>query len=388
MDPMLNPFSPGAGSRPPELAGRDDILEDARIALGRTIRGRSSQSQILLGLRGTGKTVLLNAIEGVAEVQHFHTSYIEAQSDNKLAEMLYPLMRQTIQKFSIVEQARSAANRALSALRNFASVFKISHGDIQIEVEPTPGSADTGDLELDLTEMFELVGRAARDAGRGWALLIDEIQYLEGKELAAIIVAIHRVTQKGLPVIVFAAGLPQIAKLSGDAKSYAERLFTYPKIGPLERSAAEEAIRNPLQKEGITIDPKALKIIIDKTNGYPFFLQEWGHQIWNISERSPITVKDAQKASGQAIEQLDQGFFRVRLDRLTGAEQEYVKAMAALGAGPYKSTDVASQVGKDQKTLGPRRAKIIAKGMIYSPGFGEIDFSVPLFDDFLRRQEI
>lgn len=386
MDPLYNPFSPGAGSRPPELAGRENIVNDARIALARTIRGNNSQSQILLGLRGTGKTVLLNEIESIAENEGYITSFVEAPENRSLAEILYPQMRQILRKLSVLENARVAANVALSGLRNFASVFKIAVGDVEISAEPTPGSADSGDLEFDLTQMFELIGKAAKSANRGWALLIDEVQYLKDEELAAIIVSVHRVNQRNLPVIVVAAGLPQIAKLSGDAKSYSERLFDFPGVGALDRTAAIEAIRNPLIKEDIEIDDDALDLIIEMTAGYPFFIQEWGHNIWNSADSSPITLEDAQKASEKALARLDSGFFRVRMDRLTNAEIDYVNAMALLGTGPYKTTDVASQLGKDQSSLGPRRASIISKGMIYSPNYGDVDFTVPLFDDFLRRR--
>lgn len=386
MDPLENPFAPGAGSPPPELAGRDHIIDDARIALGRVIAGRSSQSQILLGLRGTGKTVLLNKIESLAEERNYLTAFVEAPEDRRLAELLYPQMRQVLRKLSNVEAARVAVNSALSGLRNFASVFKVSVGELEIGVEPTPGSADTGDLELDLTEMFELIGRAAKDAGRGWVLLVDEVQYLEEKDLAAVIVAVHRISQKNLPILVVAAGLPQIAGLSGNAKSYAERLFAFPPIGALERSAAIEAIRKPIVKQGVDIDGEALDEILAKTDGYPFFLQEWGYQAWNAATKSPITLRDMIRASIRALARLDEGFFKVRMDRLTPAEVEYVNAMAGLGHGPYRSLEVASSLGRELSALGPRRASIIGKGMIYSPGHGEVDFTVPLFDDFLRRR--
>lgn len=385
MDPLRNPFSPGAGSPPPELAGREIIVENARIALGRTIRGRSSQSQILLGLRGTGKTVLLNEIEGLAEAENYLTSFVEAPENKSLAEMLYPLMRQVLRKLSAIEKTRVYTNAALSGLRNFASVFKVSVGDVEIGVASTPGSADSGNLEFDLTEMFILIGKAAQAAQRGWVLLIDEVQYLKEEELAAIIVAVHRVSQKSLPVIVVAAGLPQIAKLSGDAKSYSERLFSYPSVGALETPAASSAIRNPLNDEGVEIDDNALAKIIEMTSGYPFFIQEWGHHAWNVAQTSPITLEDVTKASELALNRLDDGFFKVRMDRLTGAEADYVQAMASLGSGPYKSTDVADALKKEPSALGPRRASIINKGMIYSPSYGEVDFTVPLFDDFLRR---
>jgi hypothetical protein len=385
MDPFENPFSPGAGSRPPEFAGREDIISEARVALRRVIEQRSAQSQIFLGLRGTGKTVLLNEVRDMAEEASYLVSFIEAPEDKSLAEMLYPHLRQALRKLSSLEAARQSAISALRALRGFASAFKITLGDVEIGVEPDPGTADSGNLEIDLPDLFEAVGRAAGSAGRGWLLLIDEVQYLEEHELAAVIVAQHRMAQRNLPVMVFAGGLPQIAKLSGDAKSYAERLFIFPKIGALPHAAAVDAIRNPLRGKGVEIDEEALNHILEKTAGYPFFLQEWGHHSWNVAAASPIRLQDARTASERATARLDEGFFKVRFDRLTKAEVDYVHAMASLGRGPYKVNDVATRLGKDQKALGPRRASIIKKGMIYSPSFGDVDFTVPLFDDFLRR---
>lgn len=388
MDALRNPFSPGAGSRPPELAGREEIVEQADIALKRVIIGRSAQSQIFLGLRGTGKTVLLNEVMELAEAAGYITSFIEAPENKSLTELLYPSMRQALRKLSGIEGAKQLATFGLKALRGFASVFKISAGAVEIGVEPEPGVADSGNLEIDLSEMFEAIGRAAKAAKRGWVLFIDEVQYLEEDEWAAIIVAVHRMSQRNLPVMVFAGGLPQIAKLSGDAKSYSERLFIYPQVGPLDEAAANDAIKKPLDDEGAGIEPLALSQIIARTGGYPFFLQEWGHHAWNAAEESPISLADVDHANERALARLDEGFFRVRLDRLTKAEVEYVKAMAALGVGPYKVNDVASELGKQPKSLGPRRASIIRKGMIYSPSYGEIAFTVPLFEDFLQRSEL
>ncbi|GAB5449498.1 MAG: hypothetical protein Gyms2KO_43710 [Gymnodinialimonas sp.] len=273
-------------------------------------------------------------------------------------------------------------------MRGFASVFKISAGAVEIGVEPEPGVADSGNLEIDLAEMFEAIGRAAKAAGRGWALLIDEVQYLQEEELAAIIVAVHRMSQRNLPVRVFAGGLPQIAKLSGDAKSYAERLFVFPSVGPLDAIEAANAITKPLAEEEAEIEGEALDTIILRTQGYPFFLQEWGHHAWNAADSSPITVADVEVANEKALARLDDGFFRVRFDRLTKAEVDYVKAMAQLGVGPYKVNDVAKALGMQPKSLGPRRASIIKKGMIYAPSYGEIAFTVPLFEDFLQRTHL
>lgn len=388
MDPVANPFSPGAGSRPPELAGREGIVHDAGVALKRVIAGRSAQSQIFLGLRGTGKTVLLNEVLEVAEREGFISAFIEAPESKPLTEMLYPAMRQVLRKLSAQEKARHMAIKGLQALRGFASAFKITLGDVEIGVDADPGVADSGNLEIDLGEMFEAIGRAAQSAAKGWVLLIDEVQYLEEEELAAVIVAVHRMSQRNLPVMVFAGGLPQIAKLSGDAKSYAERLFVFPKIGALDEGAAHDAIIKPLKAEGVEIEKDALESINELTGGYPFFLQEWGHHAWNVAEGSPINLANVETATEKALARLDDGFFRVRFDRLTNAEVEYVEAMASLGAGPYKVNDVAKALKKQPKSLGPRRASIITKGMIYSPSYGEIDFTVPLFDDFLRRTRL
>ena len=273
----------------------------------------------------------------------------------------------------------------MKALRSFASAFKVQIGDVSLSVDPEPGVADSGNLEYDLSDMFVAIGRASQAAGKGWCLLIDEVQYLNSAELAALIVAVHKINQKQLPVIFFGAGLPQLAGLSGDAKSYAERLFSYPKVGPLDEAAAFQAVEGPIKDEGEEIHPKALGKIIRITEGYPYFLQEWGYQSWNAADQSPIDSADIERATTDALRRLDDGFFRVRFDRLTPKEREYVIAMAELGKGPYRSSEVAEKLGEPPNKLGPRRAQIIAKGMIYSPQYGDVDFTVPMFDDYLRR---
>ena len=386
MDPIRNPFAPGAGSPPPELAGRDEIISAAEIALQRVLIGRHNKSQIMLGLRGTGKTVLLNHIGNIAESHNHLISFIEAPEDRSLTELLYPRIHRILRKLSMVENAKAKAHEATRALRSFASVFKISMGDISLSVDPEPGVADSGILEDDLGDLFLRVGEAAQAASRAWTLLIDELQYLSASDLAALIVSIHRVNQKQLPVMFFGAGLPQIAALAGDAKSYAERLFDYPPVGPLDDVAARAAIRQPVDGEGEAISDEALGEIVVRTEGYPFFLQEWGYQAWDIAIRSPIDKADVEAASAFALKRLDEGFFRVRFDRLTPKEREYVVAMANVGRrGPYRSSDVADMIGESTQALGPRRAKIIRKGMIYSPAHGDIDFTVPMFADYLRR---
>jgi hypothetical protein len=385
MDPVRNPFAPGAGNQPPELAGREAVIEEARIAIQRALIGKPSRSQMLLGLRGVGKTVLLNKIQEMADEAGHLTSFIEAPESKSLGELLLPKINQVLRKLSVTETAKSRAHDALRALRSFASTFKLSYGEMSISVEPEPGVADSGDLENDLPELFARVGEAAKAAGKAWTLLVDEVQYLKSTDLAALIVAVHKISQSNLPVLFFGAGLPQVAALSGEAKSYAERLFNFPAVGALQEADAETAIRQPVTAEGASISGDALKEIVQRTGGYPYFLQEWGYQCWNIAQGDRIELSDALKAAEEATRRLDDGFFKVRFDRLTPKEREYVIAMANLGTGPYRSSDVADALGEKPQSLGPRRSQIISKGMIYSPSHGDIAFTVPMFNDYLVR---
>ncbi|SFH25222.1 ATP-binding protein [Pseudomonas sp. NFACC45] len=387
MDPYRNPFAPGAGSRPPELAGRDLILEAARIACGRAVNGRSARSIMLLGLRGTGKTVLLNEIGKIAKEEGLFVSKVEAPERESLARLLYPEMRKVMRALSSVEVAKQIANRGLKGLRSFASIFKIDIGGIEIGVEPEPGLADSGNLQYDLPDLFTVIGEAAQAAGKGWILLIDEVQYLTEADLSALIVSIHRMSQEGLPVLLVGAGLPQVARLAGEAKSYAERLFLYPEVGALDQPSATQAVQKPILEEQASIDTAALDSIVDRTQGYPFFLQEWASTAWNNAEGPEITVDDVEHSYSETLASLDAGFFRVRIDRLTPSEVQFVKAMSTLGDGPYAIADVAKVMGRPQSSLGPTRANIISKGMIYSTDHGYLNFTVPLFAEFMRRQE-
>ncbi len=386
MDPFRNPFSPGAGSRPPELAGRDELLEVARISAGRAILGRHSRSLMLLGLRGTGKTVLLNEIQKIGRDAGHLTSKIEAPEGDRLARMLMPEMRKVMRSLSTVEAARQTANRGLRGLRGFAAIFNIEVAGIGIGVEQEPGLADSGDIQFDLPDLFQAIGEAAKDAGNGWLLLIDEVQYLTKEDLSALIVSMHRMSQEGLPVLFIGAGLPQVAKLAGDAKSYAERLFAYPEVGALDPEAAALAVAKPIEDEGATIDPAALELIVGRTLGYPFFLQEWASLAWDQAEDSRIELADADESYLTAIASLDAGFFKVRIDRLTRTEISFVKAMSELGDGPYAMASIAAHMDRTQTSLGPARANVIRKGMIYSTDHGFLDFTVPLFAEFMRRQ--
>lgn len=384
MDPTRNPFSPGAGARPPELAGREAIVESATIALQRIARGRQEKSQMLLGLRGVGKTVLLNRIAQIAEEMGAIVVTLEAPEGQRLAAFLAPALKAVLLKLSRVEQARELAQRALGALRGFASAFTVSIGEIDVAITPET-VADSGNLEVDLPELMACVGKAAQAAGKTVVILLDEVQYLSEEDLRGLIVAMHRIAQRGWPVILFGAGLPQVAALAGEAKSYAERLFDYPELGPLASDAARSALQDPIEEESEAIDDEALNKILAITEGYPYFLQEWGKHSWNTAKQSPIQASDVDQASTLATEALDRSFFRVRFDRLTPREQDYLRAMASLGAGPHRSGDIAEVLGISVETAGPLRSGLIRKGMIWSPAHGQTAFTVPMFDAFMVR---
>lgn len=385
MDPTLNPFAPGAGAPPPELAGREQILNDAIVALRRIKGGRTDRGHLLLGLRGVGKTVLLNLIGAHALKEGYLTTLFEAPEQHRLAELLTPRLRGILVKLSQRERAKELALRGLGALRSFASAFEVSIGGAEISVKPESGTADSGNLDIDLPELLVTVAEAAQAAGTGVAILIDEVQYLSEEELGALIVAMHTVSQKQLPMLLFGAGLPQLAGLAGDARSYAERLFRYPPVGPLPAPAASAAIENPLRSAGVKIVPEALARIVAETEGYPYFLQEWAYHTWNVALKSPITLDDVSQASADALQQLDTDFFKVRLDRLTPREKDYMRAMADLGPGPHRSGEIAERIGITVGQAGPLRNSLVKKGMIYSAEYGETAFTVPMFDAFMRR---
>ncbi|MCO5275795.1 MAG: ATP-binding protein [Flavobacteriales bacterium] len=387
MDAVRNPFAPGAGTPPPELAGRDALLETVRVAVERVRKGRPSKSVLMVGLRGVGKTVLLDRMRDNAEATGIHTLRIEAPENRSLPAILAPQLRLALLQLSRNKQAKDIAQRALRGLAGFARALKVKYQDIEIafDTEEEPGLADNGDLEHDLPALLEVAGEAARKGGTALAMFIDELQYVAEPELAALITALHRAAQRQLPVMLVGAGLPQLRGHMGSAKSYAERLFDYPEIGPLDKEAAELAIRKPIEDEGAKINVDALAAIIKETHCYPYFLQEWGKHAWEVAKASPITKKDVQEATVSALTALDESFFRVRFDRLTPAEKVYLRAMAELGPGPHRSGDISNLLKKEVSALGPRRAQLIAKGMIWSPSHGDTAFTVPLFDEYMKR---
>ncbi len=387
MDPIRNPYAPGAGTPPPELAGRDDIRESARIALERTKIGRPTKSTMMVGLRGVGKTVLLDLMREQAEASGIYALRIEAPENRSLPAMLVPQLRVALLRLSNKDAAKQLAQRALRGLAGFIGALKVKYQDIEVglDFEPEPGLADNGDLEIDLQALFEVVGAAAKADATCVALFVDELQYVEERELAALITALHRMAQRKLPVVMFGAGLPQIRGRMGQAKSYAERLFEFPAIGPLAPEDAKRAIEKPAKDEGVAIEPRGLDAIVSQTQCYPYFLQEWGKHVWDVAERTPITAAHVEVASQQAIAALDQSFFSVRFDRLTPTEKRYMRAMAQLGAGPHRSGDIANKLNRPVSSLAPIRNQLITKGMIWSPSHGDTAFTVPMFDQFMQR---
>lgn len=387
MDPVTNPYAPGAGTPPPELAGRDDLRLFISTAIKRIRLSLPTKSVLMVGLRGVGKTVLLNRMRDDAEADKSHTIQVEAPESRSLPAMLAPQLRQALLRLSRNEAAKDLAHRALRGLAGFAKGLKIKYSDIEVgfDAEPEAGLADNGDLEHDLQSLLEVVGAAAQKAGTSLVLFIDELQYVEEPQLGALITALHFTTQRRLPLILVGAGLPQLRGLTGQAKSYAERLFNFPEIGPLGTEAAEIAIRKPAEVHGVQITDEALQQIINETRGYPYFLQEWGKHAWDAADASPISIEDIQLASKAAIAALDESFFRVRFDRLTPVERKYLRAMAELGEGPHRSGDIADMLDRKVTSLAPTRNALIAKGMIWSPKHGDTAFTVPLFDEFMLR---
>jgi hypothetical protein len=387
MDPITNPFSPGAGAPPPELVGRDPLLEQARILLGRVKQKRPEKSLLLTGLRGVGKTVLLNEIERMARKDGYQSILIEAHEEKPLGELIFPALRSLLYDLDRVAGAGDKVKRGLAVLRSFIGSIKLTVSDVALglDIEPAKGTADSGDLEIDLPNLFVAVAEAAEERKTAVAILVDEIQYLNQKELGALIMAMHKMQQKQLPLVLLAAGLPVLPGMAGESKSYAERLFNFPDIGALSESDAAKALRDPAQAVGVEFQDDALKEVFRLTHGYPYFLQEWAYQSWNMAAASPITLKIVRDATPEVMRRLDKNFFRVRFDRLTPGEKNFLRAMAYLGPDSHRTGDIATTLGTTVKGIGPVRSKLIKKGMIYSPAHGDMAFTVPLFDQFMIR---
>lgn len=387
MNPRENPFSPGAGSPPPALAGREQVIEDVSIALHRIRNSLAAKSVLMVGLRGVGKTVLLNRLKNDAEAEGLICVQFESPEGQNLPAMIAPNLRAALLKLDRVAGATDLVAKAARVLGSFIGSAKIKYEGMEFgfDLEKEVGAADTGDLDYDLCELLQTIGIAAKAKKTAVVLFIDELQYVAEKELAALISALYACAQKQLPVTLVGAGLPQLVGNVGKAKSYAERLFSFPVIGPLSDASAIDALQLPVKEHGISFNDDAVGEIVNQTKGYPYFLQEWGSNCWSVANTSPINIEDVRLATQLAITQLDTSFFRVRFDRCTPMEKNYMRAMAEVNSSTPRSGDIAAVMNKEVNQLGPIRQSLIKKGMIYSPAHGDTAFTMPLFAEYMKR---
>lgn len=384
MESYKNPYRPGAGTKPLVIAGRDDEIEKA-LSLFKSVKfGAPQRSLMLYGLRGVGKTVLLNEMERISEVEGYISEHLEMSENDDFRRVIAKTVRKCLLKVDKIENLKDKAVSALGILKAFS--LAIPDGpELKIDVEAAVGIGDSGDLDSDLVDLFVALGEAAKEEGKYICFFIDEVQYLSEQAVSGLIASSHRISQKTLPIVFVCAGLPQVAALSGDAKSYAERLFDFIPIGPLINGSEEDALIGPVQQFSVSYEPEAKNHILAETKGYPYFLQEFGSYAWNEAANTLITHEEVKVSNGKAIEALDRSFFKVRMDRATSAEKKFMKAMSSLGKGPYKSSDVAGKLSKQVQSIGPVRATLISKGFVYSPQHGEVEFTVPLYDEYIRR---
>ncbi len=384
MDPVRNPYSPGAGTRPPALVGRDREIDAMDVALQRLLLGRDGRSQLLTGLRGVGKTVLLNEFEQLADARGYFHEHIEVSEDGRLPARLAAAFRRILLAMDAKRRIGERIRRALGVLKAFTLRLPDGH-ELNIDVEAVLGPADSGDLSADLAGLFVELGEVARDHDTGVLVTIDELQYVDLPTLSALVVGLHRAGQLRLPITVAGAGLPSLATLTGEAQSYAERMFTFPVIGSLDEDQAREALTTPARDEGVEWERAALARVLELTRCYPYFLQEFGKAAWDVAEGDVITLDEVSRSIPVAVAELDDGFFRVRSGRTNDTERLYLRAMAELGPGPVRSAEVAALLERKPTALGPTRDALIKRGLCYSPRWGEIDFTVPMFAEFMRR---
>ncbi|MCQ6269137.1 ATP-binding protein [Pseudarthrobacter sp. R1] len=389
MDPVNNPYTPNAGATPEIVIGRDELLEDFSVLLRRLDRGRTNQSMIVTGLRGVGKTVLLGEFRQIAEEFKWKVLELEASKhdDSHFRQTVYSQLRAALFQISPKAKWGEKAKKAAQVLQSFSlSIDPASGGPtLSLDVTPAEGFADHGNLTLDMTDVLVAIGEAAKDHGTGLVMLFDEVQFLSPSQLEAVIQAIHKSVQRKLPVTFVGAGLPQIAELAGDAKSYAERLFKFPEISSLDKADARKALAEPAHLEGVKFNDDALDRAFELTEGYPYFVQELGYQVWAVAEGEVITLEDVEDAKDAYEAKLDSSFFRVRLDRATQLQIAYMRAMAQLGAESQKAADVAAVMGRESTQLAPTRSELINMGLLYTPSHGYAGFTVPHFDRFMLR---
>lgn len=384
MDPIKNPYAPGAGTRPPELAGRDGELDNFKITMERLRALKAVKCRLYTGLRGVGKTVLLTTFENIAEGLGDRVAIIEVTNETKLKDRISTSARKIILSLDLKENIK---DKVLDAARVLKAFSLTGPADVKFgfDIDAIPGRGDSGELSEDLSELFLALGSAAKDRGAAVVFLFDEVHLLGRPDFEALISAVHRAAQKNLPVVVFGAGLPQLPKLAGEAKSYAERLFDFVEIGKLDEASARVALAKPAQDLNVAFEREAVDFVLEFTDCYPYFLQEFGKHAWNIGKNERITLDDVRSAEAAVTHQLDESFFKVRIARATPGELKLLSAMASLGEGPYKIGDVAAKLNRETSSLGPTRANLMNKGLIFSTGFGDIDFTVPKFDAFMRR---
>ena len=391
MDPVRNPYAPGAGQRPPELAGRDRELGQFEVVLERIARGRPERSMVLTGLRGVGKTVLLNSFRSMALQRLWGTGKIEARPEQSIRRPVAAALHMAVRELAPRHRAPDRVEHFLGVLKAFASRDpKAPKGSftphLGIDVPPVRGRADSGDLEIDLTELFADAASVATDLGVGIALFIDEMQDVPPVDVSALCAATHELSQTAGPLIVVGAGLPHLPSVLSASKSYSERLFRYVPIDRLDRAAADQALLAPAQREGADFTQEALDALYRAADGYPYFVQAYGKVTWDAAAASPVTAADVTVAGPQAEAELAVGFFGSRYDRATPAEREYMRAMAMLGDDPVPTSQVADELGRKPSSLSPSRDGLIKKGLIYSSERGLIAFTVPHFGKFLRTQ--
>lgn len=384
MQPHLNPYTPGAGTKPLVIAGRAAEIAKAETLLKAVKSGAAQRSLMFYGLRGVGKTVLLNEMERIGEIEGYLGEHLEMSEKDDFRKVMAKSCRRVLLKVSPVEMAKDKGLAALRVLKAFT--ISIPDGPaFKLDVDAALGQADSGDLDSDLTDLLLSLGEAARERGKYVCFFIDEVQYLKEHELGALIAASHRISQKTCPIVFICAGLPQVAALSGDAKSYAERLFEFIPVGILRNGEDERALIQPARQRSVEYTAEAKERVLNAARGYPYFIQEFGSYIWNVADESPIAVGPVVEGIRKATDAMDVSFFKVRMDRSTTAERNFMKAMATLPESPYKTSDIASKLGKQINSIGPVRATLISKGFVYSPQHGELAFTVPMFDDYIRR---
>jgi hypothetical protein len=385
MDPVRNPYNPGAGTRPPALVGRDGEIAAMDVALQRMLRGSNGRSQMLTGLRGVGKTVLLNEFEDLAGGRGFFHEHIEVSEDGSLAPLLASALRRVLLAMDAKKRIGEAVRRALGVLKAFS--LRIPNGpELSIDVDAVAGPADSGDLATDLAGLFVELGEVARAHDTGVFLTIDELHYVDVRTMTALIVGLHRASQLTLPITLAGAGLPTLVTVTGEAKTYAERMFVFPQIGSLTREQAIEALQTPVADEKVAWSDDALERVLDITDCFPYFLQQFGQQVWDIADGPQlITLADVERSIPVVTAQLDDGFFRVRTRSTSDGERSYMRAMAELGPGPVRTSEVAAALGKKPNGVGPVRDALIKRALCYSPRYGEIAFTVPLFDEYMKR---